>query len=73
MRFSGKLFSLDCLATCENQREDFSLNTNRNRVNPYNVLRVGLHDYHLNIVPPINPDWFADAIIALFGCRCFRS
>ena len=35
--------------------------------NPYNTLRIGLHDKLLNLTPLFTPTWFSDAFIALFG------
>ena len=39
--------------------------------NPYNVLRIGLHDRLLNLTPLFTPTWFSDAFIALFGYNCY--
>ena len=39
--------------------------------NPYNTLRIGLHDKVLNLTPLFTPIWFADAFIALFGYPCY--
>ena len=39
--------------------------------NPYNTLRVGLHDKLLNLTPLFTPTWFSDAFIALFGYPCY--
>ena len=38
--------------------------------NPYNTLRIGLHDKLLNLTP-LTPTWFSDAFIALFGYPCY--
>ena len=35
--------------------------------NPYNTLRIGLHDKLMNLTPLFTPTWFFDAFIALFG------
>ena len=35
--------------------------------NPYNHLRIGLHDHLLNLLPFFNPDWFSQAFINFFG------
>ena len=35
--------------------------------NPYQSLRNSLHDLMLNLAPFFNPDWFANALIKLFG------
>ena len=39
--------------------------------NPYNHLRIGLHDQRLNLLPLFNPDWFSQAFINFFGCPCY--
>ena len=39
--------------------------------NPYNILRIGLHDKFLNLTPLFTPTWFSDAFIALFGYPCY--
>ena len=38
--------------------------------NPYNYLRIGLHDHLLNILPLFNPDYFCQAFINYFGYPC---
>ena len=38
--------------------------------NPYNTLRIGLHDKLLILTPLFTPTWFSDAFIALFGYPC---
>ena len=39
--------------------------------NPYRSLRIGLHDYMLNLTPFFFPDWFIDSFIKLFGYPCY--
>ena len=39
--------------------------------NPYNTLRIGLHDKLLNLTPLFTPTWFSDAFIALFENPCY--
>ena len=39
--------------------------------NPYNTLRIGLHDKLLNLTPLFTPTWFSVAFIALFGYPCY--
>ena len=39
--------------------------------NPYNTLRIGLHDRLINFTPLFTPTWFSDAFIALFGYPCY--
>ena len=38
--------------------------------NPYRSLRIGLHDYMLNLTP-FSPDSFTDAFIKFFGYPCY--
>ena len=35
--------------------------------NPYNTLRIGLHDKLINLTPLFTPTCFSDAFIALLG------
>ena len=39
--------------------------------NPYNTLRIGLHDRLFNLTPLFTPTWFWDAFMALFGYPCY--
>ena len=39
--------------------------------NPYRFLRIGLHDYMLNLTPFFSPDWCTDAFIKLFRYLCY--
>ena len=39
--------------------------------NPYNQLRIGLHDHLLHLLPLFNPNWFSQAFISLFGYPCY--
>ena len=48
---------------------NYDANTPHN--NPYNTLRIGLHDKHNNLTPLFTPTWFSDAFIALFGYPCY--
>ena len=40
--------------------------------NPYNTLRIGLHDKLINLTPLLTPTWFSDAFFALFGYPCYN-
>ena len=71
LKLLGKTILYDFLATSEQHPNDFYSAPTRNRPNPYNVLRVGLHDHFLNIAPLFAREWFADAFIALFGFLCY--
>ena len=39
--------------------------------NPYNHLRIGLHDHLLNLSPLFNRDWFIQTFINFFGNPCY--
>ena len=39
--------------------------------NPYNHLRIGLHDHLLNLLPLFKPDWFSQAFNNYFGYPCY--
>ena len=39
--------------------------------NPYDHLRIGVHDHLLNLLPLFNPDWFSQAFINFFGYTCY--
>ena len=39
--------------------------------NPFNTLRIGLHDKLINLTPLFTSTWFSDAFIALFGYPCY--
>ena len=39
--------------------------------NPYNTIRIGLHDKLINLTPLFTPTWFSVAFIALFGYPCY--
>ena len=39
--------------------------------NPYNHSRIGLHDHLLSLLPLVNPNWFSQAFISLFGYPCY--
>ena len=39
--------------------------------NPYNQIRIGLHDQLLILLPLFNPNWFSQAFINLFGYPCY--
>ena len=34
--------------------------------NPYNTLRIGVHDKLINPTPLFTPTWFSDVFVALF-------
>ena len=49
----------------------YDANSPHDSGNPYNTLRIGLHDKLLNLTPLFTPTWFSDAFIALFGYPCY--
>ena len=62
LQLLGKAISYEFM----NQQSDNSFPSN-----PYRSLRIGLHDYMLNLTPFFSPDWFTDAFIKLFGYPCY--
>ena len=50
---------------------DYDADSPHGNGNPYNTLRIGLHDKLLNLTPLLTPTWFSDAFIALFGYPCY--
>ena len=61
LQLLGKAISYEFM----NQQSDNSFPSN-----PYRSLRIGLHDYMLNLTPFFSPDWFTDAFIKVFGYPC---
>ena len=39
--------------------------------NPYNKVRIGLHDKLLSLTPLFTPEWFSDTFIQIFGYPCY--
>ena len=64
LQLLGKSLSYDFI-TVHNERNSHS------GPNPYNHLRIGLHDHPLNLFPLFNPDWFSQAFINFFGHPCY--
>ena len=67
----GTAISYDILATSEHHPPELHSIHKGNWFNPYNVLRVNLHDHLINIAPLFAPDRCVDAIGALFGFTCY--
>ena len=65
-----KAISFDFLATAERHPTDFYSPPNRNRFNPYNVLRFSLHDHFFKNALLFALDWFAHALLELIGFAC---
>ena len=64
LQLLGKSLSYDFI-TVHNERHSHS------GPNPYNHLRIGIHDHLLNFLPIFNPDWFSQAFINFFGYPCY--
>ena len=64
LQLLGKALSFSFISS-KTQIPDYD--TNSPHDNPYNTLRVGLHDRLINLTPLFTPTWFSDAFIALFG------
>ena len=62
LQLLGKAISYEFM----NQKSSGSLSDN-----PYRSLRIGLHDYMLNLTPFFSPDWFTEAFIKFFGYPCY--
>ena len=50
---------------------NYDANSPQDSGNPYNTLRIGLHDKLLNLTPLFTPTWFSETFIALFGYPCY--
>ena len=66
LQFLGK--ALSC-SFSSSSTPDYDKNSSAE--NPYNTLRIGLHDKCLNLTPLLTPTWFSDAFIAFFGYPCY--
>ena len=66
LRFSGKTLRYSFIS-CNTSNYD----ANSPHENPYNTLRIDLHDILINLTPLFTPTWFSDAFIALFGYPCY--
>ena len=64
LQLLGKSLSYDFI-TVHNDKHSYSGH------NPYNHLRIGVHDHLLNLLPLFNPDWFSQAFINFFGYPCY--
>ena len=67
LKLLGKVVSHDSLVISGRHPTDICSKPIKNRFDPYNVLRVGLHSYLSNIAPLFLLDWFADASMEVFG------
>ena len=64
LQLLGKPLSYDFI-TVHNEHHSYTGS------NPYNHLRIGLHDHLLNLLPLFNPDCFSLAFINYFGYPCY--
>ena len=64
LQFLGKSLSYDFI-TMHNEQHP------QTGSNPYNHLRIGLHDHLVNLLSFLNPNWFSQAFISLFGYPCY--
>ena len=64
LQLLGKSLSYDFISM-HNDKHSYSGH------NPYNHLRIGVHDHLLNLLPLFNPDWFSQAFINFFGYPCY--
>ena len=60
LQLLGKSLSQDFI-TLHNEQHSHTVS------NPYNHLRIGLHDHLLKLLPLFNPNWFSQAFNNLFG------
>ena len=64
LQLLGKALSYSFISS---NTPNYDTDSPQNSGNPYNTLRIGLHDKLLNLTPLFTPTWFSDAFIALFG------
>ena len=67
LQLLGKALSYSFISS---NTPDYS-DTHISQTNPYNTLRIGLHDKLLKLTPLFTPSWFSDAFITLFGYPCY--
>ena len=67
LQLLGKALSYSFISS---NTPDYDANSPHDSGNPYNTLRIGLHDKLLNLTPLFTPTWFSDAFIPLFGYPC---
>ena len=68
LQLLGKALSYSFISS---NTPDYDADSPHGNGNPYNTLRIGLHDKLLNLTPLFTPTWFSDAFIALFGYPCY--
>ena len=68
LQLLGKAFSYSFISS---NTPNYDADSPQDSGNPYNTLRIGLHDKLLEMTPLFTPTWFSDAFIALFGYPCY--
>ena len=68
LQLLGKALSYSFISS---NTSNYDANSPHDSGNPYNTLRIALHDKLLNLTPLFTPTWFSDAFIALLGYPCF--
>ena len=68
LQLLGKALSYSFISS---NTPNYDADSPRNSGNPYNTLRIRLHDELLNLTPLFTPTWFSDAFIELFGYPCY--
>ena len=68
LQLLGKALSYSFISS---NTPNYDADSPQNSGNPYNTLRIGLHDKLLNLTPLFTPTLFSDAFIALFGYPCY--
>ena len=68
LQLLGKALSYSFISS---NTPDYDADSPHGTGNPYNKLRIGLHDKLLNLTPLFTSTWFSDALIALFGYPCY--
>ena len=67
LQLLGKALSYSFISS---NTSNYDADSSQDSGNPYNTLRIGLHDKLLNLTPFFTPTWFSDAFFALFGYPC---
>ena len=68
LQLLGKALSYSFISS---NTPNYDANSPQDSGNPYNTIRIGLHDKLLNLTPLFTPTWFSDAFIALLGYPCY--
>ena len=68
LQLLGKALSYSFISS---NTSNYDADSSQDSGNPYNTLRIGLHDKLVNLTYLFTPTWFSDAFIALFGYPCY--